>query len=51
MKISTLVFVAAGILMCTHGSAQTWQLEWSDEFTNSISPAWGFDIGNGTNGW
>ncbi|HEY9045682.1 MAG TPA: family 16 glycosylhydrolase [Ohtaekwangia sp.] len=51
MKIVQIVFATACLLVCARSSAQTWQLEWSDEFTSSISSAWGFDIGNGTNGW
>lgn len=31
--------------------AQNWQLVWSDEFTNGISPDWVFETGNGSGGW
>jgi beta-glucanase (GH16 family) len=51
MKHVRLLFVTTCLLVSVHLHAQNWQLVWSDEFTSSISPAWGFDIGNGTNGW
>ncbi|WP_315823790.1 carbohydrate-binding protein [Paraflavitalea speifideaquila] len=33
------------------GNAQTWQLVWQDEFTNSIGPDWVFETGTGSGGW
>ncbi|RAV99469.1 family 16 glycosylhydrolase [Pseudochryseolinea flava] len=51
MNSFKFLFMSALMLIGLTLQAQTWQLEWSDEFTNSIGPAWGFDIGNGTNGW
>ena len=31
--------------------AQNYQLVWSDEFTNGISPEWTFEVGTGSGGW
>jgi beta-glucanase (GH16 family) len=51
MKHVRLLLALTCIMMSCHLHAQNWQLIWSDEFTSSISPAWGFDIGNGSGGW
>jgi beta-glucanase (GH16 family) len=51
MRFIKSIMIAALVLIGAQGYAQSWELVWQDEFTSSISSAWGFDIGNGTNGW
>jgi len=39
------------LFACTSGFAQDWELVWQDEFNDSISQDWTFDIGYGQWGW
>jgi beta-glucanase (GH16 family) len=51
MKRFFMTLFAACLLACLTTSAQTWQLAWSDEFTNGISADWVFETGTGSGGW
>jgi beta-glucanase (GH16 family) len=50
MRTLKLSFLLTAVLALTGSvvSAQNWQLVWQDEFTNSISSDWIFDIGTGS---
>lgn len=51
-KITHFVILLLFLFFTGHRSfAQTWQLVWQDEFTNSIGPDWVFETGTGSGGW
>ncbi|WP_421894791.1 carbohydrate-binding protein [Marinoscillum sp.] len=47
-NIMMLVF---GLCISTLLQGQSWNLVWSDEFTNGIGPDWVFETGTGSGGW
>ena len=52
--MKTLLSTIFASFLCLLGGVahgQTWQLVWSDEFTNGISPDWVFETGTGSGGW
>lgn len=46
-------WLIAGLLLLSSQVtlSQSWQLVWSDEFTNGIGPDWVFETGTGSGGW
>lgn len=48
-KLSSTLLIGVLLLCSTSSFSQNWQLAWSDEFTNSISPDWNIEV-NGLGG-
>lgn len=51
MKVIHRVLCVALLAVASPALCQSWQLVWSDEFTNGISSDWVFETGTGSNGW
>ena len=50
-SILSVLFLSCFLFLGGMANAQSWQLVWSDEFTNGISPDWVFETGTGSGGW